>query len=165
MMVTSNPHLEYSLQEEQRRAVRSQALAVALLLVALVAIAHAQSAPVAGAGDQRFRFTEKPGPDAVGLKVVEQYDFSRTYRPLIDELGKAYQGERARPLQTLIWYPAQKSSGKPMTVGDYGDLLATETSFGRPELWADWKQWLDSMKPTLKDSMWAVRNAPPVHPL
>ena len=47
-----------------------------------------------------------------------------------------------------------------MTVGDYGDLLATETSFGRPELWADWKQWLDSMKPTLKDSMWAVRNAP-----
>ncbi len=24
----------------------------------------------------------------------------------------------------------------------------------------DWKQWLDSMKPTLKDSTWAVRNAP-----
>jgi dienelactone hydrolase/predicted negative regulator of RcsB-dependent stress response len=160
MMVTSNPHLEYSLQEEQRRAVRSKALAVALLLVALVAIAHAQSAPVAGAGDQRFRFTEKPGPDAVGLKVVEQYDFSRTYRPLIDELGKAYQGERARPLQTLIWYPAQKSNGKAMTVGDYSDLLATETSFGKPELWSDWKWWIEGMKPTLKDSMWAVRDAP-----
>ena len=160
MMVTSNPHLEYSLQEEQRRAVRSKALAVALLLVALVAIAHAQSAPVAGAGDQRFRFTEKPGPDAVGLKVVEQYDFSRTYRPLIDELGKAYQGERARPLQTLIWYPAQKSNGKARTVGDYSDLLATETSFGKPELWSDWKWWIEGMKPTLKDSMWAVRDAP-----
>jgi dienelactone hydrolase len=160
MMVTGNPHLEYSLQEEQRRAVRSKALAVALLLVALVAIAHAQSAPVAGAGDQRFRFTEKPGPDAVGLKVVEQYDFSRTYRPLIDELGKAYQGERARPLQTLIWYPAQKSNGKAMTVGDYSDLLATETSFGKPELWSDWKWWIEGMKPTLKDSMWAVRDAP-----
>jgi dienelactone hydrolase/predicted negative regulator of RcsB-dependent stress response len=160
MMVTSNPHLEYSLQEEQGRAVRSKALAVALLLVALVAIAHAQSAPVAGAGDQRFRFTEKPGPDAVGLKVVEQYDFSRTYRPLIDELGKAYQGERARPLQTLIWYPAQKSNGKAMTVGDYSDLLATETSFGKPELWSDWKSWIEGMKPTLKDSMWAVRDAP-----
>ena len=160
MIVKTNPHLEYSLQEEQRRAVRSKALAVALLLVALVAIAHAQSAPVAGAGDQRFRFTEKPGPDAVGLKVVEQYDFSRTYRPLIDELGKAYQGERARPLQTLIWYPAQKSNGKAMTVGDYSDLLATETSFGKPELWSDWKWWIEGMKPTLKDSMWAVRDAP-----
>jgi len=122
--------------------------------------AHAQIAPVIASGDQRFHFTEKPGPDAVGLKVVEQYDFSRSYRSVIDELGKPYQGERARPLQTLIWYPAQKSSGKPMTVGDYGDLLATETSFGRPELSPDWGQWLDSMKLTLNDSMWAVRNAP-----
>src|ERR1700685_2946707 len=47
-----------------------------------------------------------------------------------------------------------------MTVGDYGELLATETTPGKPDLTADWKQWLDSMKPTLKDSMWAVRDAP-----
>ena len=160
MIVKTNPHLENSLQERQRRAMRSKVLVVAFLLIAPVIAAHAQSAPVVVSGDQRFHFTEKPGPEAVGLKVVEQYDFSRSYRSVTDELGKPYQGERARPLQTLIWYPAEKSSGKPMTVGDYGDLLATETSFGRPELWADWKQWLDSMKPTLKDSMWAVRNAP-----
>ncbi len=159
-MIVKTPHLEYSLQEEQRRTMRSKVLVAAFLLIAPVIAAHAQSAPVVVSGDQRFHFTEKPGPDAVGLKVVEQYDFSRSYRSFTDELGRPYQGERARPLQTLIWYPAQKSSGKPMTVGDYGDLLATETSFGRPELWADWKQWLDSMKPTLKDSMWAVRNAP-----
>jgi dienelactone hydrolase/predicted negative regulator of RcsB-dependent stress response len=162
MIVKTNPHLEHCLQEEQRRAMRSKVLVVAFLLIAPVIAAHAQSALVVVPGDQRFRFTEKPGPDAVGLKVVEQYDFSRSYRSVTDELGKPYQGERARPLQTLIWYPAQKSSGKPMTVGDYGDLLATETSFGRPALWADWKQWLGSMKPTLKDSMWAVRNAPPL---
>src|SRR6202789_3267806 len=140
--------------------MRSKVVAVAFLLIALVMAAHAQSAAVVVSGDQRFHFTEKPGPEAVGLKVVEQYDFSRSYRFFPMRWGKPYQGERARPLQTLIWYPAQKSSGKPMTVGDYGDLLATETSFGRPALWADWKQWLDSMKPTLKDSMWAVRNAP-----
>ena len=140
--------------------MRSKVLAVIFLLIAPVIAAHAQSAPVAISGDQRFHFTEKSGPDAVGLKVVEQYDFSRTYRSVTDELGKTYQGERARPLQTLIWYPSEKNSGKPMTVGDYGDLLATETSFGRPELSADWKQWIDGMKPTLKDSMWAVRNAP-----
>src|SRR5271170_2945655 len=140
--------------------MRSKVLSIAFLLIALVIAAHAQSAPVVVSGDQRFHFTEKPGPNAVGLKVVEQYDFSRSYRPITDELGKPYQGERARPLQTLIWYPAQKISGTPMTVGDYGDLLATETSFGKPELSPDWKQWLDSMKLTLKDSMWAVRNAP-----
>jgi tetratricopeptide (TPR) repeat protein len=160
MVVTTNSHLESFLQEEQIFAMRSQVLAVAFLLIALVAAAHAQNAPVVASGDQRFHFTEKPGPDAVGLKVVEQYDFSRAYRSLIDELGKPYQGERARPLQTLIWYPAEKSSRKPMTVGDYGDLLATEVTFGRPQLAPDWKQWLDGMRPTLKDSMWAVRDAP-----
>jgi tetratricopeptide (TPR) repeat protein len=160
MIVATTWHLDHSLQEEQIRAMRSKVLALAFLLIAFVAAAHAQSAPVAVSGDQRFHFTEKPGPNAVGLKVVEQYDFSRTYRSVTDELGKTYQGERARPLQTLIWYPSEKNSGKPMTVGDYGDLLATETSFGKPELSPDWKQWIDGMKPTLKDSMWAVRNAP-----
>jgi dienelactone hydrolase/predicted negative regulator of RcsB-dependent stress response len=160
MIVTTNPRLEHSLQAEQRRAMRSKVLVVAFLLIANVIAAHAQNAPVVASGDQRFHFTEKPGPDAVGLKVVEQYDFSRSYRSVTDKLGKPYQGERARPLQTLVWYPAKKSSGKPMTVGDYGDLLATETTFGKPELTSDWKQWLDSMKPTLKDSMWAVRDAP-----
>jgi dienelactone hydrolase/predicted negative regulator of RcsB-dependent stress response len=140
--------------------MRSKVFAVAYLLIALVVVAHARSAPVVVSGNQRFHFTEKPGPDAVGLKVVEQYDFSRSYRSITDEVGKPYQGERARPLQTLIWYPAENNSGKPMMVGDYGDLLATETSFGKPELTADWKQWIDGMKPTLKDSMGAVRNAP-----
>jgi hypothetical protein len=75
-----------------------------------------------------FHFTEKPGPHAVGLKVVEQYDTSRTYRPATNELGKPLNGERSRPLQTLIWYPAQSTSEKAMTVGDYAQLAATETS-------------------------------------
>jgi len=143
-----------------RRFSRPLFVLVVFVLPAFVTAANAQSASAVAAGDQRFHFTEKPGPAAVGLKVVEQYDFTRTYRPLTDVLGKPYQGERARPLQTLIWYPAQKSSGKSMTVGDYSDLLTKETSFGRPELWSDWKSWIEGMKPTLKDSMWAVRNAP-----
>jgi dienelactone hydrolase len=150
------------LEEKRGRAMRSRVLIVTFLLIANVVAAHAQNAPAVASAEQRFRFTEKPGPDAVGLKVVEQYDFSRIYRSVTDDLGKPYQGERARPLQTLIWYPAQKSTVKPMTVGDYGELLATETTFGKPELTSDWKQWLDSMKPTLKDSMWAVRDARPL---
>src|SRR5580700_11549078 len=155
MMVKANPRSEYFLQEEQRHATRSKVLVVAIFLIALVAAAPAQTATVVASGDQRFHFTEKPGPYVVGLKVVEQYDFSRSYRSVTDELGKPYQGERARQLQTLIWYPAQKSSGKPMTVGDYGDLFATETSFGKPAMSLDAKKWIESMKPALSTPLWA----------
>jgi tetratricopeptide (TPR) repeat protein len=124
-----------------------------LLILSVVASASAQDGPL-------FHFTESPGPHAVGLKVVEQYDYARSYRPLTDDLGKPSRGERARPLQTLIWYPAQKSAGKSMTVGDYTTLAATETSFGEPSLSPDYKQWIEGMKPTLATAMWSVRDAP-----
>jgi dienelactone hydrolase/predicted negative regulator of RcsB-dependent stress response len=107
-----------------------------------------------------FHFTEKPGPRSVGLKVVEQYDYSRIYRPATDNLGKPIQGERARPLQTLIWYPAEKSNARSMTVGDYANLARTETSFGKPQLAAFDKQWIATMTPTLATPLWAVRDAP-----
>lgn len=137
----------------------SKVAAAMFFLLSLFAAMHAQGSSDVSE-NQRFHFIEKPGPDSVGLRVVEQFDFSRSYRPVTDELGKRYQGERARPLQTLIWYPAAKNSSKPMTVEDYGALLATETNFDTPELTPDWKDWLDGMKSTLKDSMWAVHDAP-----
>jgi hypothetical protein len=112
-------------------------------------------------GQTTFHFTEKLGPHPVGLKVVEQYDYSRTYRPITDELGKPFVGERARPLQTLVWYPSQRSSEKPMTVGDYSRLAATETSFGKSVMLPNWKEWIAGMTPTLKDTMWARRDASP----
>ncbi|MEO6804595.1 MAG: dienelactone hydrolase family protein [Edaphobacter sp.] len=119
------------------------------------AVALAQAVPL-------FRFIEQPGPHPVGLRVLEQYDYSRTFRSDVDALGKPFTGERARPLQTLVWYPAQKTSGRPMTVGDYGNLLATETSFDKPNMSSDWKEWIRAMTPTVKDPMWAVRDAPVV---
>ncbi len=126
-----------------------------LFALSISSAAPAQTAPL-------FHFTEPPGPHQVGLKVVEQYDYSRTYRHTTDDLGKPYQGERARPLQTLIWYPAEKTIAKSMTVGDYGNLAATETSFGKPNLSVDHKQWLEAIKPTLAMPMWAVRDATPL---
>ncbi len=115
--------------------------------------AFAQNAPL-------FHFTEKPGPNRAGLKVVEQYDYSRIYRPLTNDLGKPFQGERARPLQTLVWYPAEKSNARPMTVGDYAKLAATETSFGKPRMAAADKKYIAGMTPTLATPLWAVRDAP-----
>jgi len=90
------------------------------------------TAPAQNAPDFQFRFTEKPGPYSVGLKVVEQYDVSRGFQVATDELGKPSTSKGRRPLQTLVWYPAEKSSGKTMTIGDYAGLIKTETSFGKP---------------------------------
>src|ERR1700722_13087726 len=133
----------------------SRAIVGALAVAVAGVAALAQNAPL-------FQFTEKPGPHLVGLKVVEQYDYSRTYQSRTSDLGVPHERERARPLQTLIWYPAEKSTLKPMTVGDYGSLAASETSFDKPTLSVDHKHWLDGIKPTLAMPMWAMRDAPPL---
>lgn len=81
------------------------------------------------ASDQAFQFSVQPGPHTVGFRVVLQYDTSRIYRDTVDLTGKPVRGERARPIQTLIWYPAQKSSAAHVTYGDYLALLASEENF------------------------------------
>ena len=78
-----------------------------------------------------FTFSVQPGPHAVGLRVVHQYDYSRAYRGPFDIVtGEPTRGERARPIQTLVWYPAQ-GSGKPMTYGEYLLLVGTEERFDK----------------------------------
>jgi tetratricopeptide (TPR) repeat protein len=134
-------------------------LLVITAIVLCAARGNAQSGPVQPNAEPKFYFAEKPGSNAVGLKVVQQYDFSRTYRAKTDALGKPTAGERARPLQTVIWYPAEMSGQKPMTVGDYSELLATETNLEKPQPWGEFKRWVDGMKPTLQDSLWARRDA------
>jgi dienelactone hydrolase len=85
-----------------------------------------------GSATFRFAFTEKPGQYGVGLRVVEQYDRSRTFI-LEGESSEKPAGARSlRPLQTLVWYPARSSSGHAMTFGDYEALIKIETSFGKP---------------------------------
>jgi hypothetical protein len=105
-----------------------------------------------------FSFLAKPGPYAVGLRVIEQYDYSRIFQPALDDLGKPYQGERARPLQTLIWYPAQRVARKAMTFGEYKKLAETETTFGAPRLLTGW--FIDGTKSALRSTLWSVRDAP-----
>jgi hypothetical protein len=111
--------------------------------------------------DQLFHFAEQPGRYAVGLRVVNQYDYSRTFLSVTNDLGKPTTGERSRPIQTLVWYPASVSSAPRMTVGDYTQLLATETNFDEPQISSDWQGWVKGMAPTLKDGMWAKLGATP----
>lgn len=57
--------------------------AIICLLLAVITLdsTAATTAPL-------FQFQEHPGPFAVGLKVVEQYDYSRVYHYATDDLGK-----------------------------------------------------------------------------
>lgn len=138
------------------RAAASIFLAGLILTGASPASVLAESRPLT---PLKFRFDAARGPYAVGLRVVEQYDRSRPYRSTLDALGKPFVGERDRPLQTLVWYPAVQSAKPKMTIRDYGNLWTTETTFERPLLTARAKETLEAMSATLSDSMWAVRDA------
>lgn len=133
---------------------------VAAMLTGTVHLATAQTPPPQTLSESLFQQINLRGPHAVGLKVINQFDFSRAYLPGIDELGKPIQGERSRPMQTLIWYPAQKPQGKFMTVGDYVQLIADEQAYeasARMETETSTKKDLASI---LAISTLAVKDAP-----
>jgi hypothetical protein len=106
-----------------------------------------------------FQFLQKPGPYPVGLKVVNQYDPSRTF-PATSDRSEAPAHQGSRPLQTLIWYPALKSGSKPMTVGDYVALADREIHFDTPD--PEHNKWRRRLKSSFDISLWAVRDAKPV---
>jgi dienelactone hydrolase len=117
--------------------------------------AHAQTDAVF-----RFEFKEKPGPYAVGLKVVEQVDRSRSFQSTPASLGSSTATDGPRPLQTLLWYPAEKSSHATMTFGDYGDLIKTETSFGKPLEQGKPQSFVEAFMHGITDlHAWAIRDA------
>ncbi|WP_165699416.1 dienelactone hydrolase family protein [Hymenobacter jejuensis] len=111
------------------------------------------------------------GPHGVGLRVVQQYDYARSYHDRTDLVtGKAYLGERARPVQTLVWYPAPKA-GTPMRYTDYLRTEATDEVFeqspvqvtafmtGRQQSLAA-QVGPKQARAVLEQRMWAVPNAP-----
>lgn len=62
-----------------------------------------------------------PGEYEVGFKVLNEYDYSRTYQ----KNGSNNFGPR--PMQIAVWYPGQKTlNNKYMPFGDYCYLKATE---------------------------------------
>ena len=81
------------------------------------------------AASDNFTFFNAPGKDGVGFRIVLQYDYSRSYQAKTDVMGKPTQGERARPIQTLIWYPAQASATTHVTFGEYLELATTQENF------------------------------------
>ena len=69
------------------------------------------------------------GPHAVGLRVVQQYDYSRAMDVQVDAFGKASAALRARPIQTLVWYPAKPTAAVPMLAADYRAASLSDVDF------------------------------------
>lgn len=104
-----------------RRLIRVRSVLLGFVLSVITVPAFAES----------FEFTEKPGDYAVGFKVVQQYDTTRTYLGRFDDTtGEPVKQNRARPIQTLIWYPAKQSPNQ-MHYDDYLLLSGSEDDFSR----------------------------------
>ena len=126
-------------------------LAVLLFSVASLALA----APA-------INFTHTKGPHPVGLRVVQQYDHARGVNPDINAFGESKGGERARPMQTLVWYPAQVTSGKAMQAIDYEltKLTDYEVDVSAADLAKMRARWLGAAQAAqLVQPMWAMRDA------
>jgi len=112
-----------TLISDTRQRTKARIIAAFLLLAAT---GLSQAAP-------NFSFSNAPGPYRVGFKVVHQYDHTRVYREETDSVtGNLTKGERARPLQTLVWYPAN-GSGRAMVYGDYLRFTGSEDNFSRTD--------------------------------
>ena len=71
-----------------------------------------------------------PGQYGVGFTIRSQYDYSRAFRPEMMFGGRRYQGETARPVQILVWYPSSvKAGSKRMPYREYLHLGMRELSF------------------------------------
>ncbi len=126
-------------------------IAIALCLSNGSLFAASQSSP--------FQFLQKPGPYLVGLKVVDQYDRSRTYPASPKGSSNSSAGDDPRPLQTLVWYPSLSGTDKPMTVGDYTRLADTEIHFDAPR--PEQNRWRSLLKTSFDIPLWALRDAKP----
>ncbi len=119
-----------------------------------------------------FTFSNPPGPLAVGVKIIQQYDHSRLFKGDIDLVtGDKVVGERARPIQTVLWYPAARG-GQSLSYRNYLETIATEDAFTlpAPEVKRLTDALVDSLAGARRDAllrdvngaMRAVRDARPV---
>src|SRR5450755_660772 len=129
------------------------------ILIAFFALGICFCSILATPQTYQFKFLQKPGPYPIGLKIVYQYDRSRSYPSDPKDSSKPSVGDNARPLQTLLWYPSLRSTTKPMTVGDYVQLADTEIHFNPPDEREN--RWRSLLKTSFEIPLWAVRDAKP----
>jgi len=136
---------------------RSSYQLTAQISIAILAFCFCSDFLFAASPISPFQFLQKQGQYQVGLKVVDQYDRTRPYPAAAKNSLKPASDGDARPMQTLIWYPAMQNVAKPMTVGDYVGLADTEIHFNAPD--EKGNKWRSRLKTSFDTQMWAVRDA------
>lgn len=91
-----------------------------LLLWCLIGAPSSVGPVTEGAEAETGPSGETGGRDAlpIGFRMEHAKDPTRPFLPVRDETGDPRAGETARPLQLLIWYPAVRSDGRPVTRGE-----------------------------------------------
>ncbi len=136
--------------------------AVCLSLIGFLPLAHAQTADI----------KLERGAHGVGFRVLQQYDHSRVYKMRFDVItGKRVEGERARPVQTLVWYPSAQT-GAPIAYSEYLRSAVTEEDFTLSPQEVDKRAaaWVrerggrmdkELLARELRKTSWAIRDAAP----
>jgi dienelactone hydrolase len=68
----------------------------------------------------------KPGPHAVGYRVLYELDHTRRYDPEYVADPNQPPAHRPRPILICLWYPAQKTSAQPMAYRQYLDVSSDD---------------------------------------
>jgi dienelactone hydrolase len=139
---------------------------IALMLLALPAELRSETLPIWG--------KLNPGPHTVGFQVLFHKDPSRPFKPKRDYKGNVIPGERSRPIQISIWYPAAATSNSTaLTFEDYLYLTASEQTGSEPNdqqkqtaFTAFKNRWAqtaseENIRTALKSKMIALRDADP----
>ena len=79
-----------------------------------------------------FKFSNAPGIHGVGVRYVKQYDRTRSFTPQRGIVASVFSKKEnsGRPMQTVIWYPAEKG-GQGVKYDHYLQLVGWETDFDR----------------------------------
>lgn len=131
-------------------------------LIVLVVAGNAQAAAQT-AGSPALMPT--PGPHAVGLRMVQQYDYSRMLEAPVDAFGNVGNVGPGRPIQTLVWYPARRTDAAPMQVADYfqASLSGVDFQVSAADTAKQRAGWMSSpQKALFGAATLAVRDAQPV---
>lgn len=139
----------------------------AVLLVFLCCAATAAQAK------SLFTFSNAPGTHGVGVRYVKQVDRKRPFTPQRGSLASMFSKAetQGRPMQTVIWYPAEKS-GRGVAYDEYLQLLGWETDLNaspreQTRTIDAWLQMVTEGKRKeqvafeRRQRMWAVRDAAP----
>jgi hypothetical protein len=107
---------------------RTHCAALPAFTLLLAALAFA--APAAGTGEAPLWGGLEAGPHAVGFMTFEEYDYGRTFQAKRDYFGEVIPGEKARPVQVCVWYPAvEDEEAAPVLFSDYAFSPPEDQSF------------------------------------